>query len=130
MRSCTLSLIFIMNLSVHCTSSVQYNPDIGLSTKMRPQRRLYRIHTVCFLIFTIPWKCKHVSFYAKPLNKSLKEFNQSSFFVIFMSSLQSHHLRVTLQLHLIANICITQSQVPISSCIKSYVPCTIHNCKE
>ena len=41
----------------------------GYPQKIRLQRRLYGIYTVCSLIFTIPCNCKLVCFFVKSSNK-------------------------------------------------------------
>ena len=46
----------------------------GYPQRMRLQRRLYGIYTVCFLIFTIPVNCKLVCFFAKSLHKALNYY--------------------------------------------------------
>ena len=65
--------------------------------RMRLQKRLYGIFTVCFLIYMIPCNCKLVSFFAKSLNKPLKDrrLNLTLGSLCFKSSrtsLQSHPL--------------------------------------
>ena len=49
-------------------------PIQGYPQRMRLQRRLYRIYTVCFRLFTIPFNCKLVSNFAKSLNKPLQDY--------------------------------------------------------
>ena len=43
----------------------------GCQQRMKLQRRLYRINTVCFFIFMSPYNCEMVSFSVKLLNKPL-----------------------------------------------------------
>ena len=70
----------------------------GYPQRMRLHRRLYRMYTVCFLIFMIPCNCKLVYLLFKLLNMYVKDSIQgirlnltleSSYLKSFRSSLQS-----------------------------------------
>jgi len=73
---------------------LQYHLKIqGYPHRMRFQRRLHGVDTVCFLKFLILWKYKLISFFDKSLNKPRRlDFNLNSSY--FKSSLQSHPLWV------------------------------------
>ena len=90
-----------LNLLYRVTlKGLQGNPQ-----RMRLQRRLYGIYTVCFLIFMIPCNCKLVFFFAKSSFKSLDYYIQGRILNLSLestniksvcSSLQSHPLWITL----------------------------------
>ena len=75
----------------------------GYPQRMRLQRRLYGIYTVCPLIFIILCNCKLVCFFAKSVYKTLQDYIQGRKVNLTMglsyylrSSLQSHSLWETL----------------------------------
>ena len=79
----------------------------GYPQRLRLQRRLYGIYSVCFLIFTIPCIFKLISFYAKsfktPLKDSIKgrkliQYWDLAYRKNFQSFFQCHPLWVTLYL--------------------------------
>ena len=81
-------------------SYFDHNPQ-----RMRLQRQLYGFYTVIFLIVLVPWNCKLVSFFAKSLNKPVKDFIQGRrpkltlklpYLKYVKSSLRSHPLGETL----------------------------------
>ena len=89
------SHVMILNIPINIQSYLQ---------RMRLQRRLYRVDTVCFLIFMV-YSCKLDSFFAKSFNKQLIDCIQgrrlnltweSSYLKNFESSLQFHSFWVTL----------------------------------
>ena len=111
---CIALLLTFKSLNVYCWligspnyTSYQLNLLIiqGYPQRIRLQRRLYGIYTVCFLIFMIPCNCKLVFFFAKSSFKSLDYYIQGRILNLSLestniksvcSSLQSHPLWITL----------------------------------
>ena len=101
-KVCNFRMIIYQNFLVQ---SVYIFSILGYPQRMRLQKRLYRIYTVCFLIITIPFSFKTVSSLAKSSKKPLKDHFQGrrlnltmrwSNFNNFCSYLQSYIFWVTL----------------------------------